>query len=429
VEKNKNIFDLLTPKWTKYIPYIPTVKQQVFLLSQEKEVFYGGAAGGAKSVALLMAALQYVDYPDYAALILRDTFSNLSMPNSLMDVADDWLGGTDAKWHDHTKTWEFPSGATLSFGYLHGPRDHLNYKGAEFQFIGMDEASDLRWKQIMYMFSRLRKKDKNPIPLRFRLTSNPGGVSHDELKKRYIDHETRKPGVRFISAKLEDNPHLDQETYIDSLMNLDPIERARLLEGDWNIREHGTMFDRSWFKVMKNIDESEIEEEIRYWDLAATEVRKEGHEPCYTVGVRMARTIHNQYIIRSVVRFRKPPRYVEQMIRQTADTDGIEVKIYQEQEPGATGVNTIDNYRRNILPDFVFKGDKVTGSKINRAAPFSSQAEAGNIFIIPAEWNHAFLDEAELFPDGKFKDQIDAASGAFSKIATKTNHFRIRTIG
>ena len=281
----------------------------------------------------------------------------------------------------------------------------------------------------MYMFSRLRKKETNPIFLRFRLASNPGGISHEELKKRYIDRETRKKGVMFIPAKLQDNPHLDQETYIDSLMNLDPIERKRLLEGDWEIREQGSMFNRAWFKVIKNIDESEIEQEIRYWDLAATEKRKEGHEPCYTVGVRMARTVHNQYIIRSVIRFRKAPRYVEQIIRQTADTDGIEVQIYQEQEPGATGVNTIDNYRRNILPDFVFKGDKVTGSKINRAGPLSSQAEAGNVSIVPAEWNHAFLDEAELFPDGTFKDQIDAASGAYSKLAAKTNHFRVRSIG
>ena len=327
VETHKDIYSLLTPKWSKYIPFTPTVKQQAFLLSQNKEVFYGGAAGGAKSVALLMSALQYVDYPDYAAIILRDTYSNLSMPGALMDVADDWLGGTDAKWHDQTKTWKFPSGATLSFGYLHGPRDHLNFKGAEFQFIGIDEASDLRWKQIMYMFSRLRKKETNPIFLRFRLASNPGGISHEELKKRYIDRETRKKGVMFIPAKLQDNPHLDQETYIDSLMNLDPIERKRLLEGDWEIREQGSMFNRAWFKVIKNIDESEIEQEIRYWDLAATEKRKEGHEPCYTVGVRMARTVHNQYIIRSVIRFRKAPRYVEQIIRQTADTDGIEVQI------------------------------------------------------------------------------------------------------
>ena len=31
-------------------------------------------------------------------------------------------------------------------------------------------------------------------------------------------------------------------------------------------------------------------------------------------------------------------------------------------------------------------------------------------------WVSDFLDEAECFPSGKFKDQIDAASGAFARL-------------
>ena len=52
---------LLTPKTTKYIPHVPTPKQSAFLLLNCKEAFYGGAAGGGKSDALLMCGLQYVD--------------------------------------------------------------------------------------------------------------------------------------------------------------------------------------------------------------------------------------------------------------------------------------------------------------------------------------------------------------------------------
>ena len=68
-------------------------------LDWKPEVFYGGAAGGGKSDALLMGALQYVDVPGYHALILRRTFAELSLPEALMERANEWLGPTDAVWN------------------------------------------------------------------------------------------------------------------------------------------------------------------------------------------------------------------------------------------------------------------------------------------------------------------------------------------
>ena len=35
-------------------------------------------------------------------------------------------------------------------------------------------------------------------------------------------------------------------------------------------------------------------------------------------------------------------------------------------------------------------------------------------------WVTDFIDECEVFPTGKWKDQVDAAAGAFSKLATST---------
>ncbi|GAF75153.1 unnamed protein product, partial [marine sediment metagenome] len=117
-----------TPRLTKWIPHQPTVKQQAFLKLWQTEAFYGGAAGGGKSDALLMAALQYVDVPDYAAILFRRTYADLALPGALMDRAGEWLGGTEAHWSGQDKRWTFPSGATLTFGYLDTDADRYRYQ-------------------------------------------------------------------------------------------------------------------------------------------------------------------------------------------------------------------------------------------------------------------------------------------------------------
>jgi hypothetical protein len=109
---------LTTPRLTRYIAHRPTPPQTAFLLLECREAMYGGAADGGKSDALLMAALQYVDVPDYAALLLRKSYSDLSLPAALVPRAQEWLTGTDTKWNGAEHVWRFPSGASLSFGYL-----------------------------------------------------------------------------------------------------------------------------------------------------------------------------------------------------------------------------------------------------------------------------------------------------------------------
>jgi hypothetical protein len=125
---------------TKYIIHDPTPKQAAFLLLDCIDAFYGGAAGGGKSDALLMGALQYVDIPGYNALLMRDTYQNLIKPEALMDRAHEWLHNTDAHWDGNKKCWRFPPGATLSFGHLENPKDHFNYDSAAYHYIGIDEV-------------------------------------------------------------------------------------------------------------------------------------------------------------------------------------------------------------------------------------------------------------------------------------------------
>jgi predicted phage terminase large subunit-like protein len=145
-----------------YIPHVPHPPQQAFLLLNFiPEAFFGGAAGGGKSDAGLMAQLQFADVPGYSALIIRRTFPDLSLPGAIMDRANEWLANTGAHKLDGGKRWEFPTNdpakpATLQFGYAATHKDVYRYQGAEFQSVFVDELTHFEERTYRYLFSRLR---------------------------------------------------------------------------------------------------------------------------------------------------------------------------------------------------------------------------------------------------------------------------------
>lgn len=421
---------LLTPRYTKYIPITPSPKQQVFLLlNNVRDILYGGAAGGGKSVALLTAALQFVDQPNYAAILFRRTYADLALPEALMDLGFQWLTDTDAKWIEKTKTWHFPSGSTLSFGYLDNENAKYRYQGSAFQFIGFDELTQFTESQYLYLFSRLRKDKTNPVPLRMRASANPGGRGHEWVKRRYILYKGDKSKRLFIPAGLSDNPYLDAESYVQSLQELDVTTREQLLNGDWSITEKGRLFSEEWFTYIdpENLPEY-FEETVRAWDIAATEPQKGQSDPDYTVGVKIGR-LSGKYYVLNVVRFRGTPNTVENKMREVAIADGITTTIVIEQDPGAAGKIVLEHYKKNVLAGFTVKDRRTTGDKETRAKPASGQAQAGNIIIVKAGWNWRFLEELVKFPYGVHDDQVDSFGTAMNaliiptKIETFSNPF------
>jgi hypothetical protein len=225
----------------RWSPHRPTAKQLAFLSLECREALYGGAAGGGKSDALLMAALEYADVPDYAALLLRRTFADLALPGALMDRAHQWLAGSGATWDGQQHRWTFPSGATLSFGYLDASNDHYRYQSSEFQFVGFDELTQFQEHQYRYLFSRLRRLAGSDVPLRMRAGSNPGGVGHQWVFGRFIAGGNTPDRV-FLPATLDENPHLDREAYDAALSELDDVERERLRRGNWHVRRKGLVY-------------------------------------------------------------------------------------------------------------------------------------------------------------------------------------------
>lgn len=228
-----------------------TLKQAEFLAYDSRECLYGGSAGGGKSIAALMGAAQYVNDPGYHALILRRTYKQLAKAESILNVSKEWWFGK-AKWNGDTYTWTFPSGATVEFGHMDGPNDHLNYQGAVFQYVCYDELT--QWgdeQQYTFLFTRQRRPLESKLPIRMRATSNPGGPGHSWVKKRFIDIKTKREQAHFIPAKLDDNPNLDRDDYIKSMDAVDPITLAQMLGGDWDAVKGGR-FLKDWFRYYRH---------------------------------------------------------------------------------------------------------------------------------------------------------------------------------
>ena len=249
-------------------PHNPSQRQQQFLALDCLEAFYGGAAGGGKSEALLMAALQHVDQPGYAALILRKDTQRLALAGGLIPRSHEWLHD-QAVWNAGRRQWKFPSGATLSFGYLAHSLDKYRYGSSEFQFIAFDELTEFAEEDYLFLFSRLRRVNDLDVPLRMRSASNPGGIGHVWVKERFVGQES---GVRnqesrsdrvFIPALIADNPGLNQQEYRHSLAHLPAVLRERLMNGDWSVQEEG-LFQQQWLRYYVLVGQAATEQyEIR----------------------------------------------------------------------------------------------------------------------------------------------------------------------
>ena len=226
-------------KQTEWCPHTPHPKQEEFLRLNTQEALFGGATGGGKSDALLMAALQNVDIPGYSALLLRRTYPELTGPAGLIARAHEWLQPTKARWNAERREWRFPSGAVVQFGYMDSEQDRYRYQGAEYQFIGWDELTHFPEDWYLWMFSRLRKTKDLRVTLRVRGASNPGNIGHEWVKARFIDPP--HPDRPFVPSLLVDNPSIDA-SYLASLALLDEATRRQFELGIWDVDSAGLVY-------------------------------------------------------------------------------------------------------------------------------------------------------------------------------------------
>jgi predicted phage terminase large subunit-like protein len=160
----------------------------------------------------------------------------------------------------------------------------------------------------------------------------------------------------------------------------------------------------------------------RFWDLAATEKDVDKPDPDSTASALTVVFKDKTYIL-DVTNDRLGPEHVETLMLQTAQIDGVAVKVRLEQEPGQSGKAQVGRYTK-LLKGFDVEGIPSSGDKRVRASPLAAQVNAGNVVMLRGPWNKKYLDQIANFPYGKHDDMVDASSTAFNHETGVTRLFR-----
>lgn len=442
-------------------------RQTEFLACPADEVWYGGAAGGGKTYALLLDAIRWKNVPTYTATIIRRELKQIYQQGGLFSASESiyrHMGGVfnklENKWRFGFDRSKRTCISSIQFDYLFHENDKYKFQGAQICMLGFDELTHFTESKYTYLASRTRstcgvrpyiratcnpvfEDDKEAGWVRRRidwwigedgrarrdrsgvirwyardpLSSDLIWFDREEDAPEHLREGKRLTSFTFISADVYDNKILLQvdPNYITRLESLPLIDREQLLRGNWNIKpDSGMYFRRQWFEVVDEVPWPLYDlHVVRYWDRAACEP-KDGSDPDYTVGVKMC-VFNGIYYVVDVFRMRSTPFSVHSSIRKLASQDGKYCSIGLEQEAGASGIAECDYLKRD-LSEYIVKVYRAEHSKEYRCKPASAASEQGKVRLVRGEWNALFLSELQDFPRGRHDDQVDAFSGAFTML-------------
>ena len=442
--------------------------QTQFMATPANVCIYGGAAGGGKSYGLLLSPLRYKNVPGFGCTIFRRNFNQIFSQGGLWDESMQiyrGIRGADPKiargqWWFRDKDGNIVSKVT--FAHIERDEDVHKWQGAQICEIGFDELTHFSEKTFFYMLSRNRSTcGVTPF---VRATCNPDADSwvakfiewwidkdtgypiqersgkirwfirrnetlywantRQELWEQFdlqTEEERQEPrSVTFIASKLQDNKELLRVNpgYLANLKALSVIERERLLNGNWKIKAAaGLFFKRTQLGDILDKVPSDVIRWVRCWDLAATEKTEDG-DPAYTSGVLIGKRKNGRYVIADVINRQMSASDVRKTIKLTAQADRAaykRVRIRLPKDPGQAGKEQAESYIK-YLAGFDVKTVAETGSKEARAEPMAAQWQAGNFDLVAGPWNEEYLLQLENFPDGKFKDMVDASANGFAEI-------------
>jgi len=241
----------------------------------------------------------------------------------------------------------------------------------------------------------------------------------DPLGRLMVQHPTMR-NIRYPAIAEEDEEYRRKgEALFPELKSRDFLleRKAERTQASWEslyqgnpIVTGGGIFPVDKFIIQQGFERGKIKKTIRYIDKAATD-----GGGAYTACVKMHSMQDGTFVVEDVQRGQWSSMERERRIKQMTEIDGYDTVTWVEQEPGSGGKESAESTIR-MLAGFEVYADRVTGKKEVRAEPYAAQVQGGNVILLAQPWAREFMEEHEYFPNGKYKDQVDAAAGAFNKL-------------
>lgn len=277
--------------------------QELAIDSRCDITLYTGTRGPGKTDTQLMKYRRYVGqgYGSFwRGIILDQEYKNL---DDLVQKSKRWFplfqDGAEFKEAKSDYKWVWPTGEELLFRSAESVADYYKYHGHEYPFLGWNELTKYQTLDLFDMMMSCNRSsylpDVNgfigshrvedvggrmlpvnpdtgelpePIPLITFATTNPFGIGHNAVKRRFIDPapygevvrtrstvfdpKTRKD-VEVVKTQValfghhRENPFLDTKYLINLSSDKDKNRRKAWNNGDWDIVSGGP-FDDVWNK-------------------------------------------------------------------------------------------------------------------------------------------------------------------------------------
>jgi predicted phage terminase large subunit-like protein len=292
----------------------------------------------------------------------------------------------------------------------------------KFREGAINRLNDQARSAIVIIMQRLHEQDVSGTVLGLGM-----GYTHLMLPMELEIERRCSTAIGFVDPRTTDGDLLDpirfpREVIDDLKRDAGAYAWASQYQQRPSPRE-GNLFKRIWF-VDKIVDQPPPNcRWVRHWDLAASKKSTSAR----TAGVKIGKASDGRFFVGNVVTVMEEGATVRQVIMATAQADGSRTEISLPQDPGQAGKVQAQDLV-SMLAGYVVSAEPETGDKETRAQPFAAQCQVGNVSIVRGGWNEAYLDELCAFPSAKFKDQVDASSGAFGRLVTSKTYQPARMV-
>lgn len=475
---------------TVYGPASP--KQEMMLKAAEsvQVVVIGGAAGSGKSFLLQLMPLMLVDDPASQCIMFRRTTPQITGQGGIWDTGKGIYtklpDGARPKIRERAMEVIFPNfeegygeGAKIKYSHMQNENDKFNIQGLQFTFIGVDEACQFEWSQLEYMMSRLRSEsshfsrmvmscnpdsehkikeliawhldeDGYPIPerdgvVRYFIRRDGDfiwGSTKEELLEIYGEN-CRPLSFTFVSATIYDNPPMlkSNPEYLSFLEGLDPVNKAQLLHGNWNVKAEGN----NYFKRENLVEVNELPRDIiwaRGWDLASQEVTAQNKDPDFSCGVKLGKSRDGFYylvgdyckgnyddLLEEHGRFRKRPGERDRIIAEQGFYDGNDCVIVLPVDPGAAGKVAYQELAKRLMEQGLrVRQDPAPTNKdkLTKFTPFADAVEAGLVRVLKSSFDtksyNSLCSELERFDGERSGRSVTAKDDRADGVASAYNY-------